>query len=204
MGELKTISPAGALASAQCPVFSEHAGILAKWRAAEDPFMLPLIPAAARGLIRAEVEQFLALRTPEAEAIAYATKLAASYPQQGQDLSVAKVWLRAVAKAMQDFPPAEVRAAAKAVIESAKFRPSVAEVLAACQAQMGRYHAALADLRRMEIREPKPAPKREPLTDQQRAEMEAYMARIRQAATKPHGHAAEPVAATPCGTEEAA
>jgi hypothetical protein len=129
---------------------ARHMDTLRAWAESGSAVGLVIIPADDRVRIRGEVSTMIAGSTPAREGFALATKLLAAFPQAIHDVEAAKVWLGLVAETLSDYPPEAAMAAIRVVYRTQKFRPAVAEVLAACEEQMAPLHRALDDLSRMD------------------------------------------------------
>lgn len=129
---------------------ARHMDTLRIWAERDSAAGLMIIPADDRARIRGEVSVLIAGSTPAREGFALATKLLAAFPQAIHDVEAAKVWLGLVAETLSDYPLEAAMAAIRVVYRTQKFRPAVAEVLAACEEQMAPLNRALDDLSRMD------------------------------------------------------
>ena len=111
------------------------------------PLLLPEILAQ----IRAELEAALAGCTPEPAAGRIAFTLNAAYPQRDQrSAPEVKAYVMALTDELQRFPQDVAEEAARTVRRTVEFRPSVAELVKAAEAIMGRRRLLLIGVDRME------------------------------------------------------
>ncbi len=134
-----------------------------------------------------EIKRALAVRLPVSEVQRQIGRLVLEFPQADQSSpEAAAVYLAALVEEASGYPPAAVAKACRTIRRTLKFRPSVAELVEACEAEMERPRQLLYEARQLE-REATRRAAEQAERDQRAAEHLAERRRIRAALVERFG-----------------